>query len=269
MALDTEFTPHSSISWGGPGGHVGVVQYAQQMVVMFYRKAMSNPGKAKLEGRPVYDEKIFVRIHPVGERLNIIDREATEEDARRFALQWAQFQKNKEQIPEGTPIDLLFPENPAVGATMRANGIHTVEQCANLSAHAIDNVGMGAQRYVNAAQSYLSMANKGVKATEYRTKIEELERNNRVLKQQITSLQEQVQKLLENRQAQGIDLNGLQQMLAGVMQRPTLTPAAPFDAATAQINALSPTSEVARARRKPVKAAPTKPARRQRVTVED
>ena len=36
--------------------------------------------------------------------------------------------QNKAQVPEGTPIDLLYPENPAIGATLRGSGVQTIEQ---------------------------------------------------------------------------------------------------------------------------------------------
>src|SRR5574337_1408474 len=104
-----EFASHTGIRWNG---NVGTVEYGggdSKMVVLFYNKARHNPAKSQEAGRPVYDEAVFVKIHPPGERLNIVDRPATVQDQRRFPVQWAQFKENREQIPEGTPIDLLYP----------------------------------------------------------------------------------------------------------------------------------------------------------------
>src|SRR5271166_1464648 len=134
----TQFQTPTNITWRGD---VGTVEYGggdKSLVVFFYNKAVPQPGKSKAAGRPMYENVTFVRMAPPGEKLNIVDRPARGEDARRFPLQWAQFEKNAEQIPDGTPIDLLYPENPAISATLRASGVHTVEQCAEMSAHAID-----------------------------------------------------------------------------------------------------------------------------------
>src|SRR4051812_23395394 len=110
-----DFAPARDISWQGD---IGVVNYGNQnMVVMFYNKPLLNPAKSSAAGRPFFEDKVFIRIHPPGERLNIVDREATEVEKRRYPMQWRQFVDQREQIPEGTPIDMLYPEKPSIGAT--------------------------------------------------------------------------------------------------------------------------------------------------------
>src|SRR6202035_5847395 len=167
-----DFQTHSGIKWQGD---VGIVQYGggdASQVVMFYMRPVRDPAKSTEAGRPWFEDKIFVRIHPPGERLNILDREATDVDKRRFPLQWAQFKDNAPQVSTGTPIDMLFAANPSIAAALKASGVHTVEQCAQLSAHAIETIGMGAQQWVNEATRYLEVANKGVKASQLKAALE-------------------------------------------------------------------------------------------------
>src|SRR5271166_3912757 len=181
--MSDDFASPSNIRWSG---HVGTVEYGggdRSMVVMFFKKAFHNPAASKAAGRPVYEDKTYVRVHPPGERLNIVERPARDDDAARWPAQWAQFSKNQEQIPDGTPIDLLYPETPAIAMAMRAAGLHTIEQCADLSAHAIESVGMGAQRYVNDAKKFIEMANKGVGASQFRQAMSEKDQELRVLHQ--------------------------------------------------------------------------------------
>ena len=67
-----DFQGHTGIKWQGD---VGVVQYGggdSKQVVMFYLKPVRNPAKSAEMGRPYFDDKVFVRIHPPGERLNIV-----------------------------------------------------------------------------------------------------------------------------------------------------------------------------------------------------
>jgi hypothetical protein len=181
-----------------------------------------------------------------------VDREDRESDRLRFPNQWNQFQQNKQQTPEGTPIDLLYPESPAIAATLRACGVFTIEQCAELSANAIENVGMGAQAWVNSAKKYIEAAHKGVGVTQMRAALEERDREIKVLHKTVETLKNRVEEL--SQRTQGVpDLAAIQALLAGAMQRPVHMPQAGFDSQAAMINATSATSQIeqaAKARRR-------------------
>lgn len=237
MAEDpTIFQQPTNINWRGEG--YGTVEYGggdKSLVVFFYNKAVPQPGKSKAAGTPVYENVTFVRMAPPGEKLNIVDRPAVGNDARRFPLQWAQFEKNAEQIPEGTPVDLLYPENPAIAATLRASGIHTIEQCAEMSAHALDNVGMGSQTWQNAAQKYMKAVNKGIKASQYRQDVEERDRQISFLTKQVEELKNTVQQMRNETMARANI--AAQTLMAGAMGRPTHQAQVAFDEQTAMIEA--------------------------------
>lgn len=249
-----EFASPTNISWNG---HVGTVEYGagdRTMIAMFYNRPTVDPGKSQEAGRPIYVDRVFVRIHPPGERLNIVDRAATAADQRRFPTQWHQFKDNRQQTPDGTPIDLLYPEHPSIGASLRAGGVHTIEQCAELSGTAIDQLGMGAQRYCNDAQKYIQAANKGVGASQLRKELEERDSQIRTLTHMVESLKHEVHRLTDAN-TQNIDLEQIRQLLAGQQLRPTYPAGAPkqmntaFDAQTAQINATHVTADLSHAKR--------------------
>ena len=44
-----------------------------RLAVNFYKKAVENPVKTEMEGRPIYEDRIFVRILVPGDNLSIID----------------------------------------------------------------------------------------------------------------------------------------------------------------------------------------------------
>jgi hypothetical protein len=220
IMADGDFSSHTGIVWNG---NVGMVEYgggARGQLAIFYHKSVHNPQRSQQEGRPVFEDRVFVRVAPPGERLNIVDRPATRQDQQRWPQQWALFQQNKEQTPEGTPIELLYPEKPAVAATLRANGVMTIESCAELSGHAIDSIGMGAQSWVNAAQKYVSYANRGVAITQHRKDLEERDRKIRIQDQQIEELQNQISQLLASKASDSKQLSAIQEMLAGAMGHP-------------------------------------------------
>lgn len=235
---DEGFSSPTNITWQGTTGMVEYGGGDRGMICMFYNRPTHNPAKSKEAGSPYYEDKVFVRIHPPGERLNIVDREASGRDKQRFPAQWAQFQQNKEQHPDGTPIDLLYPETPSIAATLRASGVPTVEVLAELSAPAIENIGMGCQTWVNQARKYLEAASKGATVVQMRTALEDRDREIKALKTMVDGLKTRVEELTTRAQG-GPDLASLQALLAATMGRPTHMPAQSFDAQTAMINATS------------------------------
>lgn len=237
--MDGDFQNHTGIEWTG---HTGVVKYGpgdQRMVVLFYNKSVHNPAKSVAEGRPYYEDQVYVRIHEPGERLNIVDRPASDSDKKRFPIHWSAFQQNKQQTMPGTPIDLLYPEHPSIASTLRANGIQTIEQCAELSANAIDNIGMGGQQWVNEAVKYMASANKGVTNAQMRHETERLERDNKVLQRQVEELKQTVNHLQKTASG-GPDIAAIQGLIAQAMARPQFLPNTGFDPQQAMINANNP-----------------------------
>ena len=197
-----DMSGHTSINWQG---HVGIAQYGDdsRTIALFYNRSVHNPIKSAAAGTPIHDDVDFVKIHQPGERLNIIERPVTQADRVRFSRQWADYLGNREQIPDGTPIDLLFPAHPNVGANLRGLGVHTIEQCAHLSGHAMDQIGMGAQEYVNRATEYLEAATKGVGLHKLHKELEERDSQIRILQSQVGSLKGQLEQLLTAMQSGG------------------------------------------------------------------
>lgn len=197
-----DFASHTAIDWKG---HVGVVKYGDDssIIAMFYNRSVHNPVKSAQAGTPIHDDVDYVRIQQPGERLNIIDRPVQPSDRMRFPREWQAYIDHREQIPEGTPIDLLFPAHPHVGANLRGAGVYTVEQCAKLSGHAMDVIGMGAQEYVNRANEYLDAANKGVGLHRLHKELEDRDSQIRVLRAQVGALQGQLDQLITAMQSTG------------------------------------------------------------------
>lgn len=160
----------------------------EQLVVAFYPYSQLNKFKSNQEGKPVYETKDFVSISHPGESMNVVKREATENDKRRFARHWAMYQQGKNQVPDGIPLALLFPSSPHIVETLRGYNIHVIEQLANLSAHGIGSIGMGAQEWVNGAKRYMERADKGVDHHKFETAMAEKDREIATMKRQIAEL---------------------------------------------------------------------------------
>ena len=222
MSYDGQLPSHTAIDWKG---HVGVVQYGDdaRTIALFYNRSVHNPIKSERAGTPIHDDIDYVRIHQPGERLNIIDRPVTQADKNRFPRQWSDYIGNREQIPDGTPIDLLFPAHPNVGANLRGIGVHTIEQCSKLSGHAMDVIGMGAQEYVNRANEYLENAEKGVGLHKLHRELDERDSKIRVLEAQVGSLKGQLDQLLSSLQSANANPFAprvIPQAMAGAVEAP-------------------------------------------------
>lgn len=194
----TPFAQPTGIEWGSADRSYGRVKYGDdsQLVVIFYTRPVFNALLSQQKGTRQYENQTWIKMHPPGEKLNIIDRRVQESDKVRFPHQWNMFLQNKTQVPDGTPIDLLFPNNPAVAENLRAFGVHTIQQCANLSAHALDTIGMGAVDWKNMAVKYIENAKSGTAFLQLQTESARKDQEIKLLKRQLEQMQAQLDTVL-------------------------------------------------------------------------
>src|SRR5215469_15513968 len=78
----------------------GMVQFGRSKyegkIIDFYWRPVLNPALSREAGIPHHDKHVFIKIFTPGERLEEIDRPASENDKREFPQQWAAFQANKQ-----------------------------------------------------------------------------------------------------------------------------------------------------------------------------
>jgi len=173
-------------------------QDANKIVAFKYEK-VPNAKASRDSGRPVYDNKIFVMIHEPGDKLTTIEREASDDDKRRWPQQWAQFMQGAKQVAQGAPLHLLFPDNPAIVANLNNYNIQTIEQLAALQAHGIQTVGMGCQEWVNKAQAWIKQAEKGVDFHKFQSELKQRDDMIAALQGQIAALNAQMTAIVQNR----------------------------------------------------------------------
>ena len=177
----------------------GMVQYGpgdDGLIVGFYRRSVLNTSKSEAAGKRICENRDFVKIQHPGESLNIVDRPVQDSDKQRWPRQWAQYSENRKQVPDGIPISLLFPSQPNISDMLVGYNIHTVEQLAHLSGHAIGTIGMGCQEWVNAAAKYLEQASKGVDFHRFDAERKAKDTEIAVLKQQVSDLTNQMTKFM-------------------------------------------------------------------------
>lgn len=186
-----------------------------RLIVGFYHKSVINTFKSREAGKRVCEDVEFVKIQHPGESLNIVDRPVQPSDKQRWPRQWAMFQEGKSQIPDGIPITLLYPDKPSVTDMLIGYNIHTVEQLANLSAHAITQVGMGCQEWVNKAAKYLEQANKGVDFHRFESALAAKDTEMETMRRQIKDLSAQLGRFMRKEPPQNFDVQSEMQANIG------------------------------------------------------
>jgi len=193
----SEIPGPTGIDWADANQTHGQVRFGNEKLNMafFYTHACHNAVLSEQAGVPIYENKVYVRIQPPGERLNIVVRPVQDVDKKKWPREWAEFLAGKAQVPDGTPVEMLFPNHPAIGEMLKGNNIFTIQQLANASAHALDNIGMGAQGWQTKAQAYLASSDQGKEFHILNKNLEESNQKVRVLTEQLNQAIGQIRAL--------------------------------------------------------------------------
>lgn len=158
-----------------------------QLAVEFFNKAVENPRKTKAEGRPIFEDREYIRIRFPADNKRELVANAHEMHyvshakqqmtyAQRFPANYDAFKAASDaEFVQGTPLAELTILTEAKRAELRAQNIKTVEQLAGLPTAAMRRLGMGAQALVDGAKEYLTRASEHSEVTALRKRIEELE----------------------------------------------------------------------------------------------
>lgn len=104
---------------------------AGALVVQFHLDSKYMPKKSEEAGYPVYEQIERVTVWTDKDNNNIFD--VNELHRRRWPAEYAAFKEGREQAVSGTPLLALFPGQPEIVDTLRAQKIHTVEMLASVT----------------------------------------------------------------------------------------------------------------------------------------
>jgi hypothetical protein len=141
-----------------------------RLAVRFYSKPIQSPFKTEKEGRPIFEDVVYVEIHTPGNQLNIIDTPARDHHKARFPHQWAHYMNahGGDSKQMGTPLTAWTLISASQAEMLKALKFYTVEQIAFASDDQIAQVGMHAgmaplafreraKRYLEAASGEASI----------------------------------------------------------------------------------------------------------------
>lgn len=206
--------PHLSIASYGNDSGMNAEFYTEAVYQEFSSKGgelitgtikMPNVQIVPGAGRPLYKEKVFIRIERPGAKSNLVKEVPMDEDGKpipgdgsypsfpeRFPRQWQQFCNKQEQTASGTPLEQWPPLTKSQVLELKGAKIFSVEQLGSLPDSFLQNLGMmDARRLRDNAKAFMEGATDGAALTQALSTIEQQRVDIEALKAQFAQLAEE------------------------------------------------------------------------------
>lgn len=177
-----------------------------RLAVKFYKRPIKQEFASQEQGRPIFEEQIYIRILVPGDGLSEIDRPMYNEDKSRFPKQWYDFQNRNggEEMITGTLLSAWPSLSTAQVEELKALKFYTVEQIANASDQQLGRVGMIAgmspYSFRDKAKSFLNLAKDSADEAKREQELAQLREENDKIKAEteakLAKMQEQMTNLL-------------------------------------------------------------------------
>lgn len=203
----------------------GKVSYGADdgLLVEFYLKPVLMESASKVEGHPIYEDRIFTRIVAPGNTKTTWDHETkgirydyNEEgelvgymvedlengpaEPTKYPKAWERFIKRGEKVKEGWDISEWGAITRSFAETLKAQNIHTVEALAGLSDATVTNI-MGGRKFRDLARAALDEQKLLSLASEEQERANKAEEENKTLRADIEAMKRQIAALSEKKKA--------------------------------------------------------------------
>lgn len=166
----------------------------------FYSEATEIPFKSQQAGRPVYEDREFVRIIIPGSRGTTAVQAVSDVERERWPEQYAAFKKGLEPVLEGTPLEKWPPIKASQVKEFAHFNVRTVEHLAGLNDAQLQAMPMGTRELHRAAKVFLEAAEKGTGPLMALVRDNEtMKADNAALKDQVRDLARQVEQLISEK----------------------------------------------------------------------
>lgn len=170
-------------------------------IVTFELKPKLMKAASDQQGRPVYENREYIKIVQPANRNTEVFREATDDDKRKWHVRYRQFKEDQEQIGDGVPLDQWPAIDPATLMNLRGVGLRTVQDLAGVSDVSLKNIGMGAAALRTKAQAFLDEKVNGAELSRALAENATLKDQMAVMNRTMEAMQAQIAKLAEAKDA--------------------------------------------------------------------
>lgn len=149
----------------------------------FSIEAVQNKSKSEEEGRPIFDQREVVKIITPGQRDNcvlladeiIVGTRPPMSAKELWPDHYAAFKRGEMRAVTGTPLEHWPPLTKARVAELKAAGLFSVEEYAEVPDNIIGKLGMGARGERDQARAFIDSAKGSAQVTAMAAKIEQLQ----------------------------------------------------------------------------------------------
>lgn len=186
----------------GPDSYTASYGNDRSLYVEFYTEAVLNEFISSENGIPHFDDVDFISITTPGSKNTFRRRVKLEHDNGgeppdniRFPRQWEQFKSQKEQTTEGSPVTECPFFTKAYSLNLKAKKVHTLEQIRDIPDNNLEVLGLGGREIREKVRAFLEKAVDASSVTKLIAKIEALEADNRIMKEQLAARPKEDKKL--------------------------------------------------------------------------
>lgn len=177
-----------------------------RLAVQFYNRAVKNEIMSQESGRPIFEDKVYIKIVVPGDNLSEIDRPMYNEDKARFPKHWYDFQNRhgNDEVITGTPLTEWPLLTKGQAEELKGIKFHTVEAVANCSDSQLQRIGMIAgmspHSFRDKAKAFLNMAQTSADSEKREAELQALREANEQVKAEadakLAKMQEQLETLM-------------------------------------------------------------------------
>jgi hypothetical protein len=160
-----------------------------KLYVTFYVRPIKNAFRSEQEGRPIFEEREYIKIIVPGDSKTTVDCPVTDEFRGRFEKQYEKFKKGLAQAVEGTPLEMWPQMTVGLCAELKAMNISTVDQLAALDDSKAQKI-MGSHELRRKAQLFLSAAKGEAENNKITAELQKRDDEIALLKMQIQQILE-------------------------------------------------------------------------------
>lgn len=153
-----------------------------------------NTDKTVQEGRPIFDDILYITIYVPGER-DVVHRKAHERDFARFPFQYqAWLNKKNQDYAGGTPLKVVPWLSLGQVKELEFFNCYTVEQLANMPDSAAKNF-LAIQKLKQNAKDFLQAAKEAAPLITMRAEMDQKDNQIAALNEQMTQLLARMDKM--------------------------------------------------------------------------
>jgi hypothetical protein len=153
----------------------------------FHMEAVHDPIGSAKAGHPVFFQQERVQIIQPGNPNSPVLL-VNEEHKQRWPEHYKRFRDGEDFVADGTPLEQWPFLKKTHVLELKAQGIHTVEQCAGLSDLACQNMGMGGRAIRDNAKAYLDDAAAMSIVSDAIARADKAEQDNALLQKRLDEL---------------------------------------------------------------------------------